>query len=306
MELSVTTISQAGVGFLSLFAGFLKKIAPPDVGAWLWTGLASVIAGAAFVSVKLLAHISTDPTSAKFWAVLAVASIVLGVALCFMYIAARQTRIVEYPRGLAVAGTEFTQAAQKRVREEPNLTRSELLFEFAGNSEEVWQPATVRKSRLILGALYALLIACLAFGLYLAVEVLSNGKWATSPRAAGTTFKQVVSTLKDVHFEMNRSDLGQDASERITDNAAMLQGVFLQFPSTTVIVEGYCDDRGSLEYNLELGYKRALEVRDSLIHAGIPAAKLQVASRGKGSLLCEERDEACRRKNRRAHLTAIE
>ncbi|MGB9103597.1 MAG: OmpA family protein [Terriglobales bacterium] len=306
MILSLPDVSQAGMFFLSLFAGFPKKIAPPEGAAWLWTGLASMIAGAGFLSVKLLARISTDPASAKFWGVLALASIVVSLVLCFIYISARQTHVVEYPGNLAIAGTEYTPAAAKRVEKEPDLTRSELLYEFAGNSEEVWKPETVKRARLMLGAQYSLFIACLAFGLNLALEVLSNSNWTTPPRGAGSTFKQSITPLKDVHFEMDKSDLGQDGSERLADDATTLLSVLRQFSSATVIVEGYCDDRGSVEYNLELGYQRAVEVRDRLIHAGIPAARLQVASRGKGSLLCDETDEPCRQKNRRVHLTVIE
>jgi len=69
-------------------------------------------------------------------------------------------------------------------------------------------------------------------------------------------------------------------------------------------VEGHCDERGSAEYNLGLGDRRASSVRDFLVQLGVPVAKLRTISYGKERPQCTEADEACYQKNRRVHFSA--
>jgi len=174
MALSVSEISQVGIGFLALFAGFPQKIAPPEGSSRLWTGFASVIAGGAFVTVKVLSNISASPGSVKFWGTVALCSILISIVLCFSYISARQTYTVEYAGGPRIAGTEreYTADAQAYLKARTSLTRAQVLFDFAGNTEQVWTPKSLKRARLILGGLYSLFVGCLAFGLYLAVEIV--------------------------------------------------------------------------------------------------------------------------------------
>ena len=73
-----------------------------------------------------------------------------------------------------------------------------------------------------------------------------------------------------------------------------------------MILEGYCDDRGTDEYNFALGYKRADAARQALLSAQIDKEKLAVSSHGKKESACGSNDESCRQKNRRVHLTAIQ
>jgi peptidoglycan-associated lipoprotein len=67
-------------------------------------------------------------------------------------------------------------------------------------------------------------------------------------------------------------------------------------------VEGHCDERGTAEYNLALGERRANAVRDYLVSLGIPAARIQTVSKGKESPFCTESNEACWQQNRRGHF----
>jgi peptidoglycan-associated lipoprotein len=68
-------------------------------------------------------------------------------------------------------------------------------------------------------------------------------------------------------------------------------------------VEGHCDERGSAEYNLGLGDRRASSVRDYLVQLGVPADRLHTISYGKERPQCTDADEACYQKNRRAHFS---
>jgi peptidoglycan-associated lipoprotein len=70
-------------------------------------------------------------------------------------------------------------------------------------------------------------------------------------------------------------------------------------------VQGYCDERGSAEYNLALGEARAKAAKDYLVSVGVSASQLNTVSYGKEKQLCDEHDEACWQKNRRVHIVAM-
>lgn len=103
--------------------------------------------------------------------------------------------------------------------------------------------------------------------------------------------------LADIHFEFDKWTLTRKAKDELLGNAAFLK----LHPSARIIIEGHADERGSREYNLLLGEKRAEEVRRHLADMGFnnPAT---VISYGKDRPLCTERDEDCYAKNRRTHL----
>jgi peptidoglycan-associated lipoprotein len=75
-----------------------------------------------------------------------------------------------------------------------------------------------------------------------------------------------------------------------------------RWPSTKVTIEGHCDSRGSSEYNLALGDRRAKAVRDYLVSLGIGADRIQTVSKGKEQPFCSEENEACWQQNRRGHF----
>jgi len=106
------------------------------------------------------------------------------------------------------------------------------------------------------------------------------------------------SPLKPVFFELDSSDLSAAAQKSLDDDAALLK----RYPSWTVTIEGHCDERGTAEYNLALGERRAIAARAYLVSLGIPADRLRTVSYGKEFPFDPGHDEAAWGKNRRAHF----
>ena len=101
--------------------------------------------------------------------------------------------------------------------------------------------------------------------------------------------------LKDIHFDFDQYSLRSDARDTLKANAAWLK----QNPSATVQIEGHCDDRGTNEYNLALGAKRAQAAKDYLVSLGVPSERLSTISYGEELPVCREQNEDCWQKNRR-------
>ena len=106
------------------------------------------------------------------------------------------------------------------------------------------------------------------------------------------------SPLKPVFFEYDSSELSADATTSLNENAVVLK----RFSTWTVTVEGHCDERGTAEYNLALGERRAMAARTYLVSLGIPADRLRTVSYGKEFPFDPGRDEGAFSKNRRAHF----
>jgi peptidoglycan-associated lipoprotein len=104
--------------------------------------------------------------------------------------------------------------------------------------------------------------------------------------------------LADVYFDYDMSAVRDDARAILQKNADYLR----RWPSTRVSIEGHTDSRGSAEYNLALGERRATSVRDYLVSLGIGADRLLATSRGEETPQCMEENEACWQRNRRAHF----
>jgi peptidoglycan-associated lipoprotein len=98
-----------------------------------------------------------------------------------------------------------------------------------------------------------------------------------------------------VFFETDRYDLSAEAQSQLQKQAAWLQ----QYPAATVTVEGHCDERGTREYNLALGERRANAVANYLTALGVDAGRLSVISYGKERPECTESNEGCWAQNRR-------
>jgi peptidoglycan-associated lipoprotein len=120
----------------------------------------------------------------------------------------------------------------------------------------------------------------------------------------GTLESRVQSDLKDAFFDYDQVSIRDDARAALLADADALKRIFNDFPNATINVEGHCDERGSAEYNLGLGDRRASSARDFLVQLGVPEAKLRTISYGKERPQCTEADEACYQKNRRVHLSA--
>lgn len=105
--------------------------------------------------------------------------------------------------------------------------------------------------------------------------------------------------MQDVYFDLDRSDIRADSRDALAKAAQYLR----TYPSVKVVVEGDCDERGSTEYNLGLGQRRADAVKQFLASLGIGADRLQTVSYGKEKPVCNEHTEECWQRNRRAHFT---
>ena len=109
---------------------------------------------------------------------------------------------------------------------------------------------------------------------------------------------QFRSQVKDAYFDTDKADLRAEAQQALTADAAF----FKAHADIPVTIEGHCDERGSEEYNLGLGDRRADVAKFYLVDLGVPADRLTTISYGKDRPVCLENQESCWWKNRRAHL----
>jgi peptidoglycan-associated lipoprotein len=105
--------------------------------------------------------------------------------------------------------------------------------------------------------------------------------------------------VRDAYFDYDSAAIRPDAREALQKTADFLKG----YPNTRITIEGHCDERGSTEYNLALGQRRANAVKEYLVSLGIPADHLSTTSWGKEKPFCTEATEACYQQNRRGHFT---
>ena len=122
---------------------------------------------------------------------------------------------------------------------------------------------------------------------------LQEGKPAITPAS---------SPLKDIYFDYDRYDLSADARTVLRSNADWLKSN----PNARVEIEGHCDDRGTNEYNLALGAKRAQSAREYLSTLGVAAARLSTISYGEEIPVCKEEGEGCWKQNRRARFVILQ
>jgi peptidoglycan-associated lipoprotein len=104
--------------------------------------------------------------------------------------------------------------------------------------------------------------------------------------------------IKDVYFDYDKSDLRGDQQTSVQADSQFLG----QHTNINVTIEGHCDERGSTEYNLALGDRRASAVKDALVAAGVNASRIKTISYGKEKPFCSESNEACWQQNRRGHF----
>jgi peptidoglycan-associated lipoprotein len=117
---------------------------------------------------------------------------------------------------------------------------------------------------------------------------------------------ELLARIQDAYFDYNDHKLRPDALKTLESDATELRNIIVQYPDYGLTIEGYCDERGSEEYNLALGDARARAARDYLQGVGIPGTQLKTISYGKEKQLCTDHDEDCWQKNRRIHIVAAE
>jgi peptidoglycan-associated lipoprotein len=104
--------------------------------------------------------------------------------------------------------------------------------------------------------------------------------------------------LGDVFFDYDESAIRDDGRAPLQRNVEWLR----RWTTVQVTVEGYCDSRGSSEYNLALASRRATAVKDYLVNLGVAANRITVISKGEEQAFCSEETEACWQQNRRGHF----
>jgi peptidoglycan-associated lipoprotein len=126
---------------------------------------------------------------------------------------------------------------------------------------------------------------------------------APLPRTS-KALEDYLNRLLDAYFDYNKSDLRTDAQTALNNDSSELRSLLKEFPNTKFVIEGNCDERGSAEYNLALGDRRAKAAEEFLVQIGVPAARLSTLSYGQERPVCTDHNENCWQKNRRAHLSA--
>jgi len=121
---------------------------------------------------------------------------------------------------------------------------------------------------------------------------------AASPSSNESDSSLFSQNMKDVFFAYDSYEITPEGESVIQADARFLQ----QHPSMSFIIEGHCDERGSIEYNLSLGEYRANAAKQALSQQGVSATRIRTISYGKEKPFCNESTEACWQQNRRAHF----
>jgi peptidoglycan-associated lipoprotein len=122
---------------------------------------------------------------------------------------------------------------------------------------------------------------------------------AGAPKTSAPSLSELFDqNIKDAFFDFNKADIRDDAREALTKDAEFLRS----YPDIRITIEGHCDERGSTEYNIGLGERRAQAAKNYLVSLGIPAARIDTVSWGKEHPFCTEHNEECWQRNRRAHF----
>ncbi len=116
-----------------------------------------------------------------------------------------------------------------------------------------------------------------------------------TPAGISELFEQ---NVRDAFFDFNKADIRPDARDALTKDAEFLRS----YSSVHVTIEGHCDERGSTEYNLGLGQRRAQAAKNYLVSLGISADRIDTVSWGKERPFCTESTEECWQQNRRGHF----
>lgn len=119
-----------------------------------------------------------------------------------------------------------------------------------------------------------------------------------------TLSEAIAQEVQDVYFDYDKYDIREDARSTLSRNADALKRILAEFPSASITMEGHCDERGSAEYNLGLGDRRASSAKEFLGQFGLQADRLRPISYGKERPQCSDSNEDCWQKNRRVHFSA--
>lgn len=119
------------------------------------------------------------------------------------------------------------------------------------------------------------------------------------PKVAEPTIQELFDKeVKDAFYDYDKADIRADARDALTQTASFLRA----YPQIKVVIEGHCDERGSTEYNLALGDRRAAAAKQFLTSLGISGDRMETVSYGKERPFCTASTEDCYQQNRRAHI----
>lgn len=108
--------------------------------------------------------------------------------------------------------------------------------------------------------------------------------------------------INDIYFDFDRYVIREDAKRTLDENADLFKGR----PVKKVVIEGHCDERGTTDYNIALGERRAEVAKRYLTTMGVDVSKISIISFGKEKPFCKEHNEACWQNNRRGHFIVME
>lgn len=123
--------------------------------------------------------------------------------------------------------------------------------------------------------------------------------------ATKARIEELLARIEDAYFDYDKHDLRPDAITALQADSSELRDILKDYPTYKLTIEGYCDERGSEEYNLALGDERARAARNYLTQVGIPESQLSLISYGKERPVCQDHNEACWQRNRRIHIVAM-
>jgi len=120
----------------------------------------------------------------------------------------------------------------------------------------------------------------------------------SEPPSETTAETNTATGLEDAFFDYDAADIRNDAKDALTNNGKYLSS----HGSSNIVIEGHCDERGSVEYNLALGERRARVAFDYLASLGVAADRMKSVSYGKEIPVCQQSNEECWARNRRDHF----
>ncbi|HYA32112.1 MAG TPA: peptidoglycan-associated lipoprotein Pal [Thermodesulfovibrionales bacterium] len=120
-------------------------------------------------------------------------------------------------------------------------------------------------------------------------------------RELPSAMAEISGMFKDILFDYDKYDLREDGKQTLKTVSDYLR----KNTSHKVLIEGHCDERGTSEYNLALGDKRAKSAKDYLVSLGVPSARVDTLSYGKEKPACAEHTEECWAMNRRDHFVVL-
>jgi len=135
-------------------------------------------------------------------------------------------------------------------------------------------------------------------------EVTRPPQSPNMPASVRKTLNDSLARLEDALFDYDKSTIRTDATTALRDDSTVIRDIMASYPTQKLVIEGHCDERGSDEYNMALGDRRARAAEEFLVTMGVSSNQLTVISFGKDRPVCTDKTEECYQRNRRAHLTA--